>query len=272
MQECKLELLNLFQTLKSFSDIQLMVTLCLNRPFPNLKQLLEFIREQHGFIRILILSTERSPKEIVSCLQTKTKPIEEKLKNNEELNHVESMDVYALLELIQTETRNPLVVDDFFPVSMGAAMEPFLNLVGYGWFFIRPSPFCGFATCLVNTEKLYQSYPVTRLFDFSKLFLELKPILPRLQDGKIGLINATKLRKIFQNCVFPNKGELPDLYAHLTEKSKAEATRSFIQNLQFIIVHNNMDIAGLDAMRRCNCAIQTPSLNSSLSAYCTGCL
>jgi len=135
---------------------------------------------------------ERSPKEIVSCLQKNTKSIEEKLQNNEELNHVESLDVYELLELIQTSSGNSLAVDDFFPVSMGAALEPFLNLIGYGWFFIRPSPFCGFATCLVNTDKSYLSYPVTRLFDFEKLFLDLKPLLPRLQDGKIGLINAKK--------------------------------------------------------------------------------
>ncbi len=77
---------------------------------------------------------------------------------------------------------------DFLPLSIAPAFEPFLNLMGYGWFYIRPSPFCGFITCLVNTERSFISYPVTRLFDFEKLFNELKPIVPRLQDGKIGTI------------------------------------------------------------------------------------
>jgi hypothetical protein len=53
-----------------------------------------------------------------------------------------------------------------------------------------------FITCLVNTEKAFTSYPVTRLFDFEKLFLELRPILPRLKDGKIGVMNATKIKKV----------------------------------------------------------------------------
>ena len=118
-------------------------------------------------------------------------------------------------------------VTDFYPLSIAAGMEPFLNIMGYGFYFIRPSPFCGyelcrfsgltrfkfrFATCLLNTEKSFTSYPVTRLFDFGKLFEQLKPLLPRLQDGKIGnnspliffsaqmitsgLVNAKKLKKV----------------------------------------------------------------------------
>lgn len=53
-----------------------------------------------------------------------------------------------------------------------------------------------FVTCLVNTDKSFYSYPVTRLFDFGKLFQEVKQLLPRLQDGKIGLVNAKRLRKV----------------------------------------------------------------------------
>jgi hypothetical protein len=81
-------------------------------------------------------------------------------------------------------------------MSLAAAMEPFLSVMGYGFYSIRPDPFCGFWTCLVNTEKSFYSYPVTRLFDFGKIFQDMKAILPRLQDGKIGLFNARKLKKV----------------------------------------------------------------------------
>lgn len=46
-----------------------MVTLCVNRPYPTLSDLLKFIREQNGFIRLLVISMERSPKELVESLQ-----------------------------------------------------------------------------------------------------------------------------------------------------------------------------------------------------------
>jgi hypothetical protein len=81
-------------------------------------------------------------------------------------------------------------------MSMLTAMEPFLNMLGYGWFSMRASPFCGFLTCLLNTDRSFISYPMSRLFQFDKLFNDLKTVLPRLQDGKIGLLNATKLKKV----------------------------------------------------------------------------
>jgi len=86
-------------------------------------------------------------------------------------------------------------------------------------------------------------------------------------------MNAKRLKKIFQKCEQPNKGPLPDLYAYLTESSKATETKNFIQHLQFFVVHNNMDIAAFDLVRRCNCAVgtQQPS-GKSIVSYCTGCI
>ena len=85
-------------------------------------------------------------------------------------------------------------------MSMLTAMEPFLNMLGYGWFSMRASPFCGFITCLLNTDRSFISYPMSRLFQFEKLFNDLKPLLPRLQDGKIGVYNATKLKRVTMKC------------------------------------------------------------------------
>lgn len=72
----------------------------------------------------------------------------------------------------------------------------------------------------------------------------------------------------------PNKGPLPDLYSYLTDKAKLEETSNFLSNLQFIIVHNNMDIAAVDLVRRCNCLMgTTSSVNpNSIASYCTGCI
>lgn len=270
-ERCKNELLNLFQYLKSFSGIQLMVTFCVSKPFPNLQQILSFVRQEIGFIRLIVISMERSPKTMIDSLKERKPFVKESHYNysSKEFEPLETIDIYELLEAI--EAASGISPEDFFPLSMAAAMEPFLNIMGYGHYYIRPSPFCGYATCLVNTKKSFVSYPVTRLFDFYKLFSDLRPILPRLQDGKIGIYNANKLHKIFLACKQPNKGPLPDLYTYFTDKSKAEKTRKFIQHTQFLVVHNNMDISAFDLMRRCNCVIGSASA-SGLHSYCTGCI
>lgn len=276
-EQCESELTNLFQYLKSFTGIQLMVTFCVCKPYPNLKRIISFVRQEIGFIRLVVLSMERSPKYLIDSLKqrqgfSKEVPTPQDVSN---IEPIDTVDIYELLETIGKSTGFSISPDDFFPLSMASAMEPFLNLMGYGFFYIRPSPFCGYATCLVNTDKSFYSYPVTRLFDFKKLFADLKPILPRLQDGKIGLLNAKKLHKIFLNSQYPNKGPLPDLYSYLTEKSKAEETRSFIQNLQFFVVHNNMDLASFDSIRRCNCMMgsSSTSTKSGVASYCcSGCI
>jgi hypothetical protein len=112
------------------------------------------------------------------------------------LNHAESIDILELIQVLQKCSGNSIRVDDFFPMSVASCFEPFLNAMGYGWFYIRPSPFCAFFTCLINTEKSYTSYPMTRLFDFESLFNQMIPMMPRLQDGKIGLWNGRKLKKV----------------------------------------------------------------------------
>jgi len=115
---------------------------------------------------------------------------------NPKLNHAESIDILELLQILQKCSGNSIRVDDFFPMSLASCFEPFLNAMGYGWFFLRPSPFCAFFSCLINTEKSYSSYPMTRLFDFESLFTQMIPMMPRLQDGKIGLWNGRKLKKV----------------------------------------------------------------------------
>eukprot|EP01119_Soliformovum_irregulare_P025878 TRINITY_DN9697_c0_g1_i2.p1 TRINITY_DN9697_c0_g1~~TRINITY_DN9697_c0_g1_i2.p1 ORF type:complete len:329 (-),score=54.43 TRINITY_DN9697_c0_g1_i2:6-905(-) len=69
--ECQSELTQLFQHLKSFTNIQMMVTVSLNRPYPSLKSLMRFIREQVGFIRVFVISMERSPKQLLHSLSQK---------------------------------------------------------------------------------------------------------------------------------------------------------------------------------------------------------
>lgn len=78
------------------------------------------------------------------------------MESGRELNQAESTDIYELLEHIQKSSHHSISIDgdnvqrevtnfhlDFFPASIGHMLEPFLNMMGYGFYFIRPSPFCG---------------------------------------------------------------------------------------------------------------------------------
>lgn len=65
---------------------------------------------------------------------------------------------------------------------------------------------------------------------------------------------------------------MPSLIKLLLDSSRKEKTLKFIDKLQFLVVHNMMDIATLDMERRCNCTTLTKkSLESGFVAPCNGC-
>jgi hypothetical protein len=112
-------------------------------------------------------------------------------------NEAETVDPFALLQHLETCTQGKIKVSDFVPARVGQALEPLLKYLGYGHFSVRPSPFCGFVTCLVNTESL-RAFPVARLVDLHCLHREMSPILARIrrEGGTIGIGTANAIRKV----------------------------------------------------------------------------
>lgn len=84
----------------------------------------------------------------------------------------------------------------------------------------------------------------------------------------------TQKNKIFSSCILDPKYK--DAFGYLVDVNKAKATKEFIDNLQFIGIHNNMDIAALDRLRRCDCSsisiTDSPLAFNQLAASCIGCL
>jgi hypothetical protein len=58
------------------------------------------------------------------------------------------------------------------------------------------------------------------------------------------------------------------------DQSREKAAQTWLSSLQFVIVHNSMDVASMDLVRRCECAIVTTSsiTKSGMAASCTGCV
>ena len=156
-------------------------------------------------------------------------------------------------------------------------LEPFISMLGMGNFSIRPSPFCAFGTLLVNSAKL-SSYPVTRIFDMDRMFEEMMPIAKNTQgnSGKIGYFDGFKIPRIVKSCIRKESAHLlpPDLFSYVTDKSKTDITRKTIANAQFFIVHNNMDVACVDAIRRQRSAVccYSASSPSGIAATSTICI
>lgn len=167
-------------------------------------------------------------------------------------------DPIPLLQHIEEITGGEISVKDFFPASIGALMEPFLALLGMGSYSIRPSPWCSFATLLVNTDSMFHSVPISRIFDVDKLFQQMLLLIPKLRANnyQIGIQTGLQIKKIMNQCQQPNV-KLPDLFSYIMANEKSDkwnATREVIDNCQFLIIQNNMDIGMMDLVRRSRCA------------------
>ena len=192
-----------------------------------------------------------------------------------------SIDFYPLVEAIFDATKQtayPIRPDDFHPIRLAMILEPFLKLIGYGSYNVRPSALCGFVACLVNSESV-ESIPVDNFFDVARFHRNMMPLLPKLtaERSNVSWILAQRLKWIFSKCrASPKKSPVPvpDLFEYLTDPSKLLLTRNFVDHLQFIVIHNNMDSAVTDILRRCQCSSMSPSPQdpSSLVASCTGCI
>ena len=85
---------------------------------------------------------------------------------------------------------------------------------------------------------------------------------------------SQRLKWILRKCKVSGQ-TLPDILSYLSDKSKAEDTRSFVDHIQFILVHNVMDVGVVDLKRRCECSKMTESplgYSNGLIASCTGCI
>jgi hypothetical protein len=119
-------------------------------------------------------------------------------------NHAnDDTDVTLLIQHLQSASKGILCEDSFIPMSVGRVLAPFLKHLGYGRFTFNPHPFCLFAACILHLpvmhvndhsssssasssgKKIDIKVPVSshHLFDLSKLYHNLLPIVEELESG-----------------------------------------------------------------------------------------
>jgi hypothetical protein len=266
--QCEQELARLCDTVAQFEGIQVTITLVAEPPIERLqlRGALQLLRSKASLVRVVTLQLSRSPRALLAAAAAAAAAPDAAADEQQ----FQAADPLQLLRLLDSATDGEVQASDFVPASLGACLEPILNVMGHGFFYLRPSPYCGMATCLVNSGR-HRSVPLTRLFDVERFWFETQSLLPRLQDGTVGFINAKRLQKALRQCLRADEAGIADVWPYLTAASNAERTRQFIDNLQFVVIHNHMDVAAFDAVRRCQCAMVSIDQRGFV-ASCTGCI
>ncbi|KAL9654233.1 hypothetical protein ABK040_010265 [Willaertia magna] len=272
-KETTMELSNGFSILKQITNLQIIVRIVVSRPFPKLDSILNLLRfTLKGLVKFIIIEQERTPNQIMKQFKSTT------IEYNEE-DESFNLDPLELLKLIEKDTKNQITVNDFFPASVGMILEPFLSILGKGNYNIRPSPFCAFATCLINSENQtsFPSVPITRLLNVDQLFTEMLPIIKGLKlDNNLNLVQLRNLKKAFEKCL-KNQQDYPipkDLFSYITSKDVniLQKTKRVIDDCQFLIIHNVMDVGVVDLMRRTRCSSCHYQLGKGFVSSCTNCI
>lgn len=320
------EIRALLNVLKEFAGIKVVVSISIQKPWPNLMPLLNMLRKEYlVLVRLIEITLERSPSVMVESvkravdrrrqeetdmkatmtpvksavmMRKKKKPKKESPEefhplqlpsdssdeddNDDEESTIgqtmqpkfdfgpmefSALDPFELITHLREISLGELDEDDFHPVSVSTVLEPFLELVGIGKFVIRPSSNCGFAACFFSTESL-SSVSASKYIDFYKFNEQMKPLLPTIRQKGIGFFTARSIKKAIKVSA---KQKLPDLVGYMADSSKASIVNEFIEKLQFLVIHNHMDVASLDMSRRCDCSVVTLD-NNCLISSCTGCL
>lgn len=200
----------------------------------------------------------------------------------EQTQYAYSLDPLELLNHIQQATDGQVAVSDFYPASTGMILEPFLRMLGKGNYCIRPSPFCGFGALLINTEEQFKSVPVSRLFNIENLYKHMVPLVKKLEksNGAINLLTGHALKKAINSSVIPKKYRMDnydipsDFVSYLTADDKLSETTELMDKVQFLIIHNKMDVCSIDMTKRSRCTMCShvmshTSENGKLVAQCT---
>lgn len=241
------------ECLKDLSDMVVLVSLIVDHPFPDLGAILTYLRSQSRIVRFVSLTWERSTSQLFANVATGNSTlVAEELPPDTEGKPALVCGTADVSELIRSfEAATGLTESDFVSLATGVLLEPFLETLGHGTYCVRPSPFAGVATCLINTSSLH-SVPVPRILDLEKLFARLAPVFVNGAQG-FGIRQYAEVGLAVQDSVRDGY-RLPDLISKIAEQGnsgKAGKVSQIMQNMQFILVQPPTDLFCVDLVSQC---------------------
>jgi hypothetical protein len=277
------ELKNAYEALRTIKNLEVIVRLVVSKPLPDLAPFLKLLRfEMVGFTRFVIIEMERTPAQIMQQFKPNNQDVENRFAEvHRQPNFSYSLDPLELLYNIEMSTKGQIAISDFYPASTGVILEPLLRLIGKGNYNIRPSPFCGFASILINTKAQFKSVPITRIFNIDLLYKSMIPLVKKLEksNGNLGFFTGRSLKKAINQSVIPESQrkqhfKIPsDFVSYITSDEAKDEAREMLDKMQFIIIHNQMDVGSVDMVKRSRCSVCSYySSNGKLIAQCTKCI
>lgn len=255
---CADELIELIKSLKTFKDLQFLTHLSVSLPFPSLKNLLALMKQNIDVMRCIVIAREKSPTKLLQSL-----------KSSENTDFVTNIDMMQLIEAFEDASKGSICRDDFFPFSLLERIQKLFNMLGYGNLSFKCHPLCIQVAILVNTNDVAHT-PLTRIIDI-ELFLS-KITVPERSTLLSNLTFYRNLSSCFKASIRADSPlKVPDILPFLTLPSNREQLETFFRRLQFIFIHNKMDVASIDATRRncCCTGIVSSLLPNHLASSCT---
>lgn len=268
--ECLVDLKRLIDAIRSIDDCSIMLILSIdqpadqssNQPIDRLIELMDWIMKQLC-IRICVLTRERSPQTLLEEMPSNNQSSSQS--NNR--SNFPSTDVFDLYRLIDQTTKSRIKPRDFIPFkSVNLITQLIDRLIGLPSFSINSSPHCLTLCPIINTSTL-KGVPLNHLFDLHQLVGLLDPIVQNILTGEQsinqsinGMRTVSSIEACIQRCLIGNI-DVPPIFSYLQSNDpiKQSKLKSFGRGLQFFMVHNQMDIASVDLMRRCDCDVVQPA-------------
>eukprot|EP00040_Diaphanoeca_grandis_P033698 m.206822 g.206822 ORF g.206822 m.206822 type:complete len:596 (-) comp32970_c0_seq1:111-1898(-) len=237
---CHRELVATICEVSRFQGLDLHVYLHLERPFPDLTEILEMLRRHNETVRVIKLSLSRPRHEIIRCskLQASMSSIPFGTTTTEP-NQMPTVDFFELVEHIESNTHGELSSDDFVSLSAGTLLEPILPHIGYNKFKFRPCDSAG-AMALLLHSKESGSVSANKLMDLETFVDKLQPICGTSTSA---LAIASAARKAFRESVKKEVQNYPSLSALSGESTKFP---DVLLRSQIFFVQRDVDLAALD--------------------------
>lgn len=247
-------------TLQStFRRIHCTLHITIDSPCPSLVPVFTVLHQYKDTLKGVVISLQRSLGGLFNALSDS---------GVDQSPLSQSTSPMEVLTRLQHDSSGLLSNHDFYPVCVGRPLEGLIRLLGYGSIHLRPHPWCLFTAVLVYVN----DSPVSMhdLIDIKLFYTLMSKYTGKSSSSDIkSWWVAHKTQKVLKKCVRPQySAYIPELIRVLSQPLDLES-----QSVQFVTIHNQMDLGCFDSSRRSKCFNLTASLGdpNSLASSCTPC-
>eukprot|EP00039_Didymoeca_costata_P006214 m.88394 g.88394 ORF g.88394 m.88394 type:complete len:581 (-) comp13162_c0_seq3:2347-4089(-) len=259
---CHQDLVHTIGKLSEVLDIQVYITLLVERPFPDLTIVLKMLRRHAELVRFIMIALARPPSDIIKIANAHSSTKSTKPEASEP-----NVDIFELLKVLETNTGGDIKPDDFVSPMAGCLMEPFLEKTGAGPFNFRPSSTLGAVTLLLNSDD-FDSLPASRVVNLDVFVDKMLPlVLSGSSPSSVALASQTK--HALKQALRPewSKSQIPSLITMMMDSSIFESAAKLLARSQLLMVYSELDVGALDIEQ-----VLAPGELSTLVRKCLGTL